>query len=33
VPDIPTQARLHMPDPSYLRERLRELAAHHLVIG
>lgn len=33
VPDVPTQARLHMPDPAYLRERLRELAAHHLVIG
>lgn len=33
VPDVPTQARLHMPDPAYLRERLRELAAHHLVLG
>ncbi len=33
VPDVPTEARLHMPDPAYLRERLRELAAHHLVLG
>jgi trehalose 6-phosphate phosphatase len=33
VPDVPTQARLHMPAPAYLRERLRELAAHHLVLG
>jgi trehalose 6-phosphate phosphatase len=33
VPDVPTKARLHMPDPAHLRERLRELAAHHLVIG
>jgi trehalose 6-phosphate phosphatase len=33
IPDVPTQALLHMPDPAYLRERLRELAAHHLVLG
>jgi trehalose 6-phosphate phosphatase len=33
IPDVPTEARLHMPDPAYLRERLRELAAHHLVLG
>ena len=33
VPDVPTEARLHMPDPAYLRERLRELAAHYLVLG
>jgi trehalose 6-phosphate phosphatase len=33
VPDVPTKARLHMPDPAHLRECLRELAAHHLVIG
>ena len=33
VPDVPTEARLHIPNPAYLRERLRELAAHHLVLG
>jgi trehalose 6-phosphate phosphatase len=33
VPDVPTEARLHMPDPPYLRERLRELAAHLIVTG
>jgi trehalose 6-phosphate phosphatase len=33
VPDVPTKARLHMPDPAYLRERLRELAAHLIVMS
>jgi trehalose 6-phosphate phosphatase len=33
VPDVPTEARLHMPHPAYLRERLRELAAHLIVTG
>jgi trehalose 6-phosphate phosphatase len=26
ITDVPTEARLHMPDPAYLRDRLRELA-------
>jgi trehalose 6-phosphate phosphatase len=33
VPDVLTEARLHMPDPAYLRDRLRELAAHLIVTG
>jgi trehalose 6-phosphate phosphatase len=33
VPDVPTVARLHMPDPAYLRERLREMAAHLIVMS
>jgi trehalose 6-phosphate phosphatase len=33
VPDVPTMARLHMPDPAYLRERLREMAAHLIVMS
>jgi trehalose 6-phosphate phosphatase len=33
VPDVPTVARLHMPDPGYLRERLREMAAHLIVMS
>jgi trehalose 6-phosphate phosphatase len=33
VPDVPTEARLHMPDPAHLRDRLRELAAHLIVTG
>jgi trehalose 6-phosphate phosphatase len=32
-PEVPTVARLHMPDPAYLRERLREMAAHMIVMS
>ena len=33
VPDVPTEARLHMPDPALTYASVCESAAHHLVLG